>query len=191
MGKMLQEGVTLIELLVTLSVIAIIVAVGVPALRDFFAMNRMSAAVNDLVTSLHLARSEAIKRDAPTVLCPSADWDSADPICTADGSLADGWIVVVDPDNNAIVVQAHEPLSGRIEFKRNFADSIGYSANGHVVANIASADNEFNLLLCDSRGDREAGGGLAAGRWINVRDTGRPRIYAQRAEVQAMLGGCQ
>ena len=92
---------------------------------------------------------------------------------------------------NAIVVQAHEPLSGRIEFKRNFADSIGYSANGHVVANIASADNEFNLLLCDSRGDREAGGGLAAGRWINVRDTGRPRIYAQRAEVQAMLGGCQ
>jgi len=190
MGKMHKEGVTLIELLVTLSVVAIIVAVGVPALRDFFAMNRMSAAVNDLVTSLHLTRSEAIKREASTILCPSADWDSANPTCTAEGSLADGWIVVVDPDNNAIVVQRHEPLSGRIRLERDFTDSIDFTASGLPDDRIANADGEFNLLLCDSRGDREAGGGLAAGRWINIRGTGRPRIYTQRAEVQAMLGGC-
>lgn len=191
-----QEGVTLIELLVTLSVVAIIVAVGAPALRDFFAMNRMSAAVNDLVTSLHLARSEAIKRNAPTVLCPSDDWNSANPTCTAAASLADGWIVVADPNNNAIVVQTHEPLPGSLLLQRDFDDAIGFSANGQLDDNLANADNEFNLLLCDSRGDREAGGGLAAGRWINVRSTGRPRIYAQQTDVQRVedlttLGGCQ
>ncbi len=185
-----QEGVTLIELLVTLSVIAIIVAVGAPALRDFFATNRMSAAVNDLVTSMHLARSEAIKRDAPTVICPSADWNADNPTCSAGGNLADGWIVVVDPAVNAIVVQTHEPLSGQLVLQRDFVDMIGFSANGQLNDAIANADNEFNLLLCDSRGDREAGGGLAAGRWINIRGTGRPRIYAQRADVQARLGGC-
>ena len=132
MGKMLQEGVTLIELLVTLSIVAIIVAVGVPALRDFFAMNQMSAAVNDLVTSLHLARSEAIKRETTATLCPSANWDSPNPTCTPLGSLADGWIVVADPAGNAIVVQTHEPLPDRIQLDYDFIDSIDFTANGHA-----------------------------------------------------------
>lgn len=180
-----QEGVTLIELLVTLSVVAIIVAVGAPALRDFFAMNQMSAAVNDLVTSLHLARSEAIKREAPATLCPSADWDSPDPTCTPLGNLAGGWIVVADPAGNDIVVQRHEPLPGRIRLDHDFIDSMDFSADGKTID-----DGEFNLLLCDDRGDHDTGNGIAAGRWINIRGTGRPRIYTRQADVQAMLGGC-
>ena len=188
MGKMHQEGVTLIELLVTLSVVAIIVAVGVPALRDFFAMNQMSAAVNDLVSSLHFARSEAIKREASTTLCPSTDWDSPDPTCTPLGSLADGWIVVIDPTATAVVVRTHEPLPDRIRLDDDFIDSIDFTAAG--LPSNANADNEFNLLLCDDRGDRDTGGDVAAGRWINIRGTGRPRIFTNRADVQAMLGGC-
>jgi type IV fimbrial biogenesis protein FimT len=188
MGKMHQEGVTLIELLVTLSVVAIIVAIGVPALRDFFATNHMSAATNDLVTSLHLARSEAIKREASTTLCPSANWDSAVPTCTDFGSLADGWIVVADPGGNAFVVQRHEPLPDSIRLERNFIDSIDFGANGQPSN--PNASGEFNILLCDSRGDRDTGGGNAAGRWINVRGAGRPRIYTKRSDVQPRLGGC-
>lgn len=188
MGKMHQEGVTLIELLVTLSVVAIIVAIGVPALRDFFATNQMSAAVNDLVTSLHLARSEAIKGETSATVCPSANWDSPNPACTPAGDLADGWIVVVDPPGNPVVVQAHEPLPDRIQLSQDFIDSMDFLASG-VPAN-PNADGEFNLLLCDDRGDFDTGGGLAAGRWINIRGTGRPRIYGNRADVQAMLGGC-
>jgi len=185
MGKMLQEGVTLIELLVTLSVVAILIAIGVPALRDFFAMNQMSAAVNDLVTSLHLARSEAIKRDVSTTLCPSANWDSPNPSCTPLASLADGWIVMADPAGDTIVVQRHEPLPERIRLEHDFDDSIDYSADGKT-----NDDREFNLLLCDDRGGLDTGGGVAAGRWINIRGTGRPRIFTRHADVQAMLGGC-
>jgi len=188
MGKMHQEGVTLIELLVTLSVVAIIVAVGVPALRDFFAMNQMSAAVNDLVTSLHLARSEAIKREISTRLCPSTNWDAPNPACTQNGDLADGWIVVADPAANPVVIQRHEPLPDRIRINRDFNDSIDFSASG--LPNNANAGGEFNMLLCDDRGDRDTGDGLAAGRWINIRGTGRPRIYTRRTDVQARLGGC-
>jgi len=188
MGKMLQEGVTLIELLVTLSIVAIIVAVGVPALRDFFAPHQMRAAVNDLVTSLHVARSEAIKRETATTVCPSTNWDTPNPTCTPLGSLAEGWIVVVDPDALAIVVQTHEPLPDRIQFDRDFNDSIDFTASGLPDTADANAEGEFNLLLCDDRGD--PGGDIAAGRWINIRGTGRPRIYSKRTDVQNMLGGC-
>jgi len=188
MGKMHQEGVTLIELLVTLSVVAIIIAVGVPALRDFFATNHMSAATNDIITSLHLARSEAIKRDTLTRMCPSANWDQPNPACTDGGNLAEGWIVIADPDGDAIVVQAHEPLPGSIQFNYDFIDSVDFTADGIPVN--ANAGGEFNILLCDDRGDHDAGGGIAAGRWINIRGTGRPRLYTRPDEVQAMLGGC-
>ena len=183
-----QEGVTLIELLVTLSVVAIIVAIGVPAMRDFFAMNQMSAAVNDIVTSLHLARSEAIKREVSTTLCPSANWDTPNPTCTPLASLADGWIVVADPAGAAMVVQVHDPLPQGIQLNVDFNDSINFNASG--LPGNANADGEFNLLLCDDRGDHDTGGGIAAGRWINIRGTGRPRIYTSHADVQAMLGGC-
>jgi type IV fimbrial biogenesis protein FimT len=187
MGKMHQEGVTLIELLVTLSVVAIIVAIGVPALRDFFATNHMSAATNDLVTSLHLARSEAIKRETLTRMCPSANWDQPNPDCANGGNLSDGWIVIADPDGDATIVQAHEPLPGSIRLDHDFIDSIDFAADGQPTNAIAGA--EFNILLCDDRGDHDAGG-IAAGRWINIRGTGRPRIYTRPDEVQAMLGGC-
>jgi len=186
MGKILQEGVTLIELLVTLSIVAIIVAVGAPAMRDFFAMNQMSAAVNDLVTSLHVARSEAIKRETTATVCPSTNWDTPNPTCTPLGSLADGWIVVIDPAALAIVVQTHEPLPDRIRLDQDFVDSINFTASG--LPGNANAAGEFNLLLCDDRGD--PGGDIAAGRWINIRGTGRPRVYTKRTDVQNMLGGC-
>ncbi len=185
-----QEGVTLIELLVTLSIVAIIVAIGVPALRDFFAMNQMSAAVNDLVTSMHVARSEAIKREIPTTVCPSANWDEPNATCTPLASLADGWIVVADPAGIAVVVQRHEPLSERIQLAHDFIDSINFTASGWPMPGNANAEGEFNLLLCDDRGDQETGGGIAAGRWINIRGTGRPRIYIKQTDVQTMLGGC-
>ena len=50
MGKMHEDGVTLIEAVVTLAVISVVLAIGVPAVRDIVATNRMSSAVNDLVT---------------------------------------------------------------------------------------------------------------------------------------------
>ena len=184
-----QEGVTLIELLVTLSVVSMIIAVGVPALRDFIAMNQMSATVNDLVTSLHVARSEAIKRETSVRLCPSTNWNSLMPTCTPLASLAEGWIVVADPNGDAIVVQRHEPLPGRIQLHRDFIDSIDFLANGRLPR-IADAEIEFNLLLCDDRGDHNTGGDIAAGRWINIRGTGRPRIYTKRHDVQTAIGGC-
>lgn len=188
MGKMHQEGVTLIELLVTLSVVAIIVAVGVPALRDFFSTNQMSAAANDLVSSLHFARSEAIKRGTATRVCPSTEWDQPNPACTPGASLADGWIVIADDAGADLVLQKHEPLPATIRLKDDIDESVDFGPTGDPTN--ANAEGEYNLLLCDDRENRDMGGGLAAGRWINVRGPGRPRVYDRKADVENTLGGC-
>jgi len=187
MGKMHQEGVTLIELMVTLSVIAIIVAVGVPAMRDFFLTNQMSAAANDIVSSLHFARSEAVKRGTTTRLCPSTDWATRNPTCNAAASLADGWIII-DTSAAGIILQRHEPLSDRIRLKDDIDGWIDFSPSGEP--DNPNAEGEFNLLLCDDRENRDMGRGLAAGRWINVRGPGRPRVYDRKTDVQNTLGGC-
>ena len=90
------KGFTLIELLVTLLVAGLVLGVGIPSLREFMATNQMAASVNNFVSSVHMARSEAIKRRANATLCASADWNSATPTCSPGGKISDGWIVFID-----------------------------------------------------------------------------------------------
>jgi type IV fimbrial biogenesis protein FimT len=208
MGKMHAEGVTLIELLVTLAVLAAVLAIGIPAFGDFFANNRMSAAVNDMVSALHLARSEAVKRRSTITLCASSDWQSGSPSCTAANGPEQGWIVFADPNANAVrdageaIVDSHGPLPQAIADRISWVDEDG---NGATPFYVSFAPTGFrqdlvglprcaaHLQLCDDRGDREVTGGVAAGRWIVISPTGRPRILAERAQLQDAdnpLGGC-
>ena len=68
-----QRGVTLPELLVSLSVIATLTTGGISQLRNLIQENRMVTEVNLFVTALQLARSEAVKHGRRVVLCPSLD----------------------------------------------------------------------------------------------------------------------
>ena len=58
------NGFTLIELLITLSILAVLLGIGMPSLVSFINNNQMTSQANDLVYSVHMARSEAIKRRA-------------------------------------------------------------------------------------------------------------------------------
>lgn len=68
-----EAGFTLIELMVALAVLAIIAAIAVPAMQGLIAANRLSGASTELVTALQVARSEAIRRNAPVTVCGSDD----------------------------------------------------------------------------------------------------------------------
>jgi len=88
-------GFTLVELLVTISIAAILLSVAVPSFQDFFRNSRLASQSNDLLASLALSRSEAIRRGGRVTLCPR-DPAEATPTCKADGNWADGWIVFAD-----------------------------------------------------------------------------------------------
>jgi type IV fimbrial biogenesis protein FimT len=70
------RGFTLLELLVTLSIAAILLAVGVPSYVTFIDNNRVTSQANDLLYGFNMARSEAIKRGAEVRLVSVAgsDW---------------------------------------------------------------------------------------------------------------------
>ncbi len=87
-----QDGVTLIEMLVTMAVAAILLAAAVPSFNALVQNNRAAAQVNDLVGAMHTARGEAIKRGFPVTLCSSANQSA----CSGGLSWSGGWIVFQD-----------------------------------------------------------------------------------------------
>jgi len=85
----IPRGFTLIELMVTIMVLAVLLGLGVPSFREAALSSRVTSYANDLVASVQLARSEAIKRNAPVTLCASSDGA----VCEVDGGWEVGWIV--------------------------------------------------------------------------------------------------
>lgn len=90
------SGFTLIELMITLFIVGVLLAVGVPSLKTFMQGNRLIAASNELISALHVARSEAIKINSRVSICESGDGKT----CSNSGSWENGWIVFVDANGD-------------------------------------------------------------------------------------------
>jgi type IV fimbrial biogenesis protein FimT len=104
------RGFTLVELMVTLLVLAILLGLAVPSFRDASLSSRLTGYANDLVAGVQIARSEAIKRNATVTLCASEDGAT----CAEDVGWEVGWIILA-PRPSAIgtldVVDRHAPLT--------------------------------------------------------------------------------
>lgn len=101
-----QKGLTLVELMVTLAVAIILVAVGMPLFSGVAANNRAAAQTNALVSAMKLARSESVRRRDTTTVCASKNPlpDTANPIECSTASTPDwtnGWLVHTDANNNS------------------------------------------------------------------------------------------
>lgn len=90
--KDIPDGLTAIELLIALSVLAIIVLVAVPGSSMVMGYYRLSTVSTELVDSLYLARNEALNRASTVRVCPSDNGKS----CRLDGDWSDGWLVYTD-----------------------------------------------------------------------------------------------
>ena len=66
-GGRFVRGITLLELMITVSIAAILLVVGIPSFKEFMARQRMKAAVGSLHNDLLMARSEAVHRNAVVV----------------------------------------------------------------------------------------------------------------------------
>jgi type IV fimbrial biogenesis protein FimT len=168
-------GFTLIELIVTVSVAAILLAVAVPSYQTFVLNNRMAAQSNDFITALQLARSEAIKRGTRVSVCKSANNAS----CTTSGTWAQGWIVFVDGNtagtldgtgaNADILLRASSGLSGNstLTGSTNVADFVSFMASG--ATSLALGTNG-TVSLCSPAP------AAVAGRDIQIAASGRVRV---------------
>src|SRR5688572_23647254 len=99
-----SRGFTLVELLVVLSILAVLVTAAVPLTSSIGRSMKLTALSNALLSQLHLARSEAIKRNGRVAVCKSGDGRS----CLAAGGWEQGWIVYHDANNNGLHDEAED-----------------------------------------------------------------------------------
>lgn len=83
------KGVTLLELLITLSVISILLSLAAPSFKSLIAEVRLASVADELYSSLQLARTEAVKRAIKVEICPSVDGSS----CLTGNNWNSGWMV--------------------------------------------------------------------------------------------------
>jgi type IV fimbrial biogenesis protein FimT len=89
--KQAQRAFTIIELVITVTILAILVATAIPSFRTLMANSRSTNLASEMFMALNIARSEAIKRSARISVCASADG------ATCAGTPWDqGWIVFID-----------------------------------------------------------------------------------------------
>lgn len=180
-GCSLQRGLTLIELMFTIAVIAVLCAVSAPSLGNIAASSRARSGNNTLITSLNLARNTSIAHQHEIVLCPS----SAGTACEETTWWQHGWIAFADLDRDG-QRSANEPILTRAGTQPGIAIATG-SAREHVTyrPNGSASGTNLTFTFCDRRGPKYAS-------TIVVSNPGRPRTgQATPAQAAAACAGLQ
>ncbi|HEX4853019.1 GspH/FimT family pseudopilin [Arenimonas sp.] len=135
-----EQGYTLIELLVVIIIIGIVSAISFPSFREMINSNRLTGAANELIASLQIARSEAVRRNARVVICPSTNgtacggtnWGRHISFVDAnrDGA-ADGALVLRDTTIDAPLQLLGSPAV-------TAADRIVFRSDGRARANVTA-----------------------------------------------------
>ena len=171
-----QTGFTLVELIITLAIAAIIMTQALPSFSSFIVNSRIITQTNDLVADINLARSEAIARGVRVVLCTSANSRAAGATCDGTaGTWNTGWLMFADDDGTTgintvtdTLIRIGQPADSTIAIMANIAGSTDLQFEPNGTANEAGT---VTFALCDSRGASD-------GRQINVNVVGRPRLIS-------------
>ncbi len=167
-----NSGLTLVELLVTVAVVAILAIIAPPMLANILDSNRSIAQYNQLAGSLALARSEAIKRGVVISVCGSSDGATCD---TA--NWESGWLVFTDIDRDGVVdggetiLRIGNGLSSGYTLRLTNADFntyVSYRGDGALRDRNNDGFDRGTFTICDQSADTKKA------RAINLNLLGRP-----------------
>ena len=196
MNKRSQNGFTLYELLITMLIVGIVLAYGVPNLAEFRQNGRMTGTANDLLSSFHLARSESVRAKAPITICASANSMTAAANCG--GTFEQGWIVFVDLNGdlnragvgeNVLRPQAAAPQGITITTNAN-SNYFGFAATGQGRGDVGGQPSVQTVMICDDRGLQLAVAGRATARRLVATPVGRATIISDLNMIQNAGGVC-
>ena len=144
------RGFTLIELVITILIVAVLMTIAIPSFNNTIRQNRFTTQINELVTALNFARSEAIKRGKSVTVTPNA------------GGWTSGW-----------VVETTAPVTTLRSFpalKTHFAYSGGAASYTFLASGFKSNNDVDTYDLCNSSVTGETG------RQVRVSASGRARV---------------
>ncbi len=157
-------GYSLFELLITTSLVAALVLVGVPSFQAIKARQQQHAEINALFHAIHLARKESIMRRKVVSLCPSDDGAA----CRPGTDWSDGWLMFENGDRDSPPrIDAGEAILRRHTVARDMV--IRANRQGFTLRATFLRATNGTLVVCDRR-NRIPPKGLV------VSYTGRPRV---------------
>ena len=167
-------GFTLLELLVTLALGAVLLTLAVPAFTNLVLDSRLTASVNRFVHGMYVARHEALKSGADVAMCRSLSGRQ----CTHSGRWQTGFIVFVNRDqDDPPRVDVGEPI---LQVERAMpAAAIVANRVAFVFRPFGLRSVNGTLTFCDRRGTARA-------RAVVVSYTGRPRASSAAAANGAL-----
>lgn len=188
-----QSGFTLYELMITLTIVGVVLAFGVPNMRQFNQNAKMTSTANDLHAAFHLARSEASRAKTNITLCASSNSMTAGADCG--GTWDQGYIVFVDTDGDIArsgatetILRAHPAIAEGVTLKvANNANFFGFAATGLGRGNVGPNVALTQVVMCDDRGNITAAGGNSAARLFVATPLGRATIQRDLSMIQDVL----
>lgn len=166
-----KQAFTLIEVLVTVVIVGVMAGIGLPSFNQTIKNSRLTTNANNLIASLNLARSEAIKRNVRVYIERKGDtsqsWDS-------------GWNVFVEGNNNRTydegtdeLLKTFPPLSNNYTLRTgaNFANWVAFLPTG--VSSSSSGFPNDSFRVCATAGDTENS------RRVAVNIVGRARVTSE------------
>lgn len=155
-----HAGFTMVEMVVTIAITGIIVALAVPSFKTTLMNSRRAALINDFVASAGYARSEALNRKAPVVMCRVNNPATATDCTSSSGSgYEKGWIVAaasVDSSctlSNITVLRRGGPAAETTAtFKGNTTVASMFFFNAMGAAGVSCNASNGTFVYCDSRG---------------------------------------
>ena len=140
-------GFTLIELVISITVLAILLVLTLPAFQTMVMNNRVSSETDSLANALNYARNVAVSQNINVTVCPFGAASST----TCGNSWQNGWIVVSKPTAGVnVLLQANTtsvnaPVLSTVPINGVASSSVTFDARG-------IATTQANFKLCDSRG---------------------------------------
>lgn len=195
-GAAEQRGFTIIELMITLTLVAILAAVAVPSMRTYVLNNRVTSTAQALLRSIQTARSEATKLQGNVVICTSANPTDNDAKCATSG--ISGWIVFRDMDDDwdrassEDLIEVHTFDASKLGLLANESQRINFARTGFVEPDTGTLKRSSAMVICDYRGNTDSNGGTSGttsvARGINITATGRASVTNDRTKITSLLG---
>ncbi|MCG8436113.1 MAG: GspH/FimT family protein [Gammaproteobacteria bacterium] len=165
-----QSGITLIELILVVTIVAAVLGLGIPSFVTMMQNNQRAAAINSLMTVIQTARAEAIKRGGDVVFCSR----QSDSTCGGINDWYKGWILFIDDDQDDVdadgdgnkLIDAGEPV---ISIQQSLPDRLKSNRAKYSFNALGRLMSGGSLTYCDNRGTEES-------RKVSIGPSGRPRV---------------
>lgn len=173
-----QRGFTIIELMVVITIAAILIAVATPSMVNFLADWRVKDAANSMIGQLRLARIEAIRQSRPVALCPVATAGST----TCSTTVTDwknGWLMFLDNNNDGIyntangdvLIKQQPALPGLAQMQKNQPKGLVFLPTG--LMKLSGSTSTFNI-----QSSFQLSGSSASVSCAYISSVGRVRMVA-------------